>query len=123
MMELAASDSQARSNIVALQRGLRELGWLEDSNLGIDYRWAPDDPVLLWKFAKELVELRPDLIVAHSSPVVTTLLGQTRSIPIVFAAISDPIGEGPGATEPNNSVAQACAGVLTKLLDARGSKK
>jgi putative tryptophan/tyrosine transport system substrate-binding protein len=94
LMELAASASQARSNIVALQRGLRELGWLEGSNLGIDYRWAPDDPVLLWKFAKELVELRPDLIVAHSSPVVTTLLGQTRSIPIVFAAISDPIGEG-----------------------------
>jgi ABC transporter substrate binding protein len=48
----------------------------------------------VWKFAKELVELRPDLIVAHSSPVVTTLLGQTRSIPIVFASISDPIGEG-----------------------------
>jgi putative ABC transport system substrate-binding protein len=94
LMELAASDSQARSNIAALQRGLRELGWLDGSNLRIDYRWAPDDPVLLWKFAKELVELRPDLIVAHSSPVVTTLLGQTRSIPIVFASISDPIGEG-----------------------------
>jgi putative ABC transport system substrate-binding protein len=60
----------------------------------IDYRWAPDDPVLVWKFAKQLVELRPDLIVANSSPVVTTLLGQTRSIPIVFASLSDPVGEG-----------------------------
>ena len=94
LMELAASDSQARSNIAALQRGLRGLGWLEGSNLGIEYRWAPDDPVLVWKFAKELVELRCDVIVAHSSPVVATLLGQTRNIPIVFVSISDPIGEG-----------------------------
>jgi putative tryptophan/tyrosine transport system substrate-binding protein len=94
LMELAASDPQARSNVAALQRSLHELGWLEGSNLGIDYRWAPDDPVLVWKFAKELVELRPDVIVAHSSPVVATLLGQTRNIPIVFVSISDPIGEG-----------------------------
>src|SRR6266513_1394835 len=80
LMELAESDSQARSNIAALQRGLHKLGWLEGSTLGVDYRWAPDDAVLVWKFAKELVELRPDVIVASSSPVVTTLLGQTRKI-------------------------------------------
>jgi putative ABC transport system substrate-binding protein len=54
----------------------------------------PDDPALLWKFAKELIELQPEVIVAHSSPVVATLLGQTRTIPIVFVSISDPIGEG-----------------------------
>ena len=60
LMEIAATDPQARSNIAALQRGLRQLGWLEGNNLAIDYRWAPDDPVLVWKFAKELVELRPD---------------------------------------------------------------
>jgi putative ABC transport system substrate-binding protein len=94
LMELAASDLQARSNVAALQRGLHGLGWQEGSNLAIDYRWAPDDAVLVWKFAKELVELRPDIIVAHSSPVVATLLGQTRNIPIVFVSISDPIGEG-----------------------------
>src|SRR5262245_52677952 len=69
-------------------------GWLEGSNLAIDYRWAPDDPVLVWKFARELVELRPDVIIARSSPVMATLLGQTRNIPIVFVSISDPIGEG-----------------------------
>ena len=111
LMELAASDSQARSNIAALQRGLRGLGWLEGSNLGIEYRWAPDDPVLVWKFAKELVELRPDVIVAHSSPVVATLLGQTRNIPIVFVSISDPVGEGfvassrvPAVTSPDSPI-------------------
>jgi putative tryptophan/tyrosine transport system substrate-binding protein len=94
LMELAASDSQARSNVEALQRGLRKLGWSQGGNLAIDYRWAPDDAVLVWKFAKELVESRPDVIVAQSSPVVATLLGQTRDIPIVFVSISDPIGEG-----------------------------
>jgi putative ABC transport system substrate-binding protein len=94
LMELAASDPQARSNVAALERGLYKLGWSQGGNLGIDYRWAPDDAVLVWKFAKELVELRPNVIVAHSSPVVATLLGQTRDIPIVFVSISDPIGEG-----------------------------
>jgi putative tryptophan/tyrosine transport system substrate-binding protein len=94
LMELAADDPQARANIVAFQRGLHTLGWLEGSNLAVDYRWAPDDAVLVWKFAKELVQLRPELIVAGSSPVVATLLGETRSIPIVFVSISDPLGEG-----------------------------
>src|SRR5262245_37575276 len=94
LMELAASDPQARSNVAALQRGLYKLGWSQGGNLEIDYRWAPDDAVLVWKFAKELVDLRPDVIVAHSSPVVATLLGRTRDIPIVFVSISDPIGEG-----------------------------
>jgi putative ABC transport system substrate-binding protein len=94
LMELAASDPQARSNVTALQRGLYKLGWSQGANLVVDYRWAPDDAVLVWKFAKELVELRPDVIVAHSSPVVTTLLGQTRNTPIVFVSVSDPIGEG-----------------------------
>jgi len=45
-MELAADDPQARANIVAFQRGLHTLGWLEGSNLAVDYRWAPDDAVL-----------------------------------------------------------------------------
>src|SRR5262245_56846547 len=94
LMELAADEPQARSNVAALQRGLYKLGWSQGSNLRIDYRWAPDDPVLVWKFAKELVELQPEVIVAPSSPVVATLLGQTRNIPIVFVSISDPIGEG-----------------------------
>lgn len=94
LMELAADEPQARSNVAALQRGLFKLGWSPGSNLAIDYRWAPDDPVLVWKFAKEFVELQPEVIVAQSSPVVATLLGQTRNIPIVFVSISDPIGEG-----------------------------
>jgi putative ABC transport system substrate-binding protein len=60
----------------------------------------------VWKFAKELVELRPDVIVARSTPVVATLLGETRNIPIVFVSISDPIGEGfvAGFARPGGNV-------------------
>src|SRR6516162_5028278 len=94
LMDFAANDPQAQSNVEALQRGLYKLGWSQGGNLGIDYRWSRGDAVLVWKFAKELVELRPDVILAHSSPVVTTLLGETRNIPIVFVSISDPVGEG-----------------------------
>jgi putative ABC transport system substrate-binding protein len=93
LMELAETDSQARSNIAALQRGLRRLGWIEGRNLAFDYRGTANDPVRVWKCAKELVELRPDVIVTHSTLCVSTLLGQTRNIPIVFVSISDPVGE------------------------------
>ena len=111
LMELAASDLQARSNVEALQRGLHKLGWSQGGNLSIDYRWAPDDAVLVWRFAKELVESRPDVIVAHSSPVVATLLGQTRDIPIVFVSISDPsarasslASRAPAVTSPGSPI-------------------
>ena len=93
LMDSEANDPQAQSNVAALEQALSKLGWYRGGNLGIDYRWSGGDAVLVWKFAKELVELRPDAIVAHSSPVVTTLLGETRNIPIVFVSISDPVGE------------------------------
>jgi putative ABC transport system substrate-binding protein len=93
-MDSAANDPQAQSNVAALEQALSKLGWSRGGNLGIDYRWSGGDAVLVWKFAKELVELRPDAIVADSSPAVTTLLGETRNIPIVFVSISDPVGEG-----------------------------
>jgi putative tryptophan/tyrosine transport system substrate-binding protein len=94
LMDFAASDPQAQSNVEALQRALNKLGWSQGGNVKLDYRWTGGDAVLVWKFAKELVELQPEVIIANSSPVVTTLLGQTRNIPIVFVSISDPVGEG-----------------------------
>jgi putative ABC transport system substrate-binding protein len=94
LSELSNGDPQALSNIAALERGLRKLGWWQGDNLRIDYRLASEDPVLVWKFAKELVESKPELIIAHSSPVVSTLRGETRDIPIIFVTISDPVGEG-----------------------------
>src|SRR5262249_60611117 len=69
LSELSKGDPQALSNIAALERGLRKLGWRQGDNLSIDYRLASDDPVLVWQFAKELVGSRPEAIIAHSSPV------------------------------------------------------
>jgi putative ABC transport system substrate-binding protein len=124
LSELSDRDPQARSNVVAFEKGLHKLGWSQGNNLGIDYRWASDDPVLVWKFAKELVKSRPELIVAHSSPVVSTLRGETRDIPIIFVSISDPIGEGFVASFPHpggnitgfTSVESAMTGKWVELL-------
>jgi hypothetical protein len=80
LMELAADDSQARSNVAALQRGLHRLGWSQGNNLQVDYRWAPTMPCLCGNSPRNWSSY---VIVAHSSPVVATLLGQTRIIPIV----------------------------------------
>src|SRR4051812_28746654 len=94
LMELAETDSQARSNVAALQRALRRLGWIDGRNLELKYRWTSNDPVLLWRFAKKIVELRPPVIVTHSTPGVLNLPGRTPSIPLLFLLIFDPLGEG-----------------------------
>ena len=74
-------------------RQLQELGWAEGRNLRIDYRWAAGDAERMQVFAKELVALQPHVIFARSTPVTAALLKQTRTIPIVFTVVSDPVGE------------------------------
>ena len=74
--------------------GLQKLGWVEGRNIRIDTRWAAGDTELMQRFAKELVALQPDLMLSHLTPTTTALLQQTRTIPIVFALVADPIGSG-----------------------------
>jgi putative ABC transport system substrate-binding protein len=73
---------------------LKMLGWAEGHNLRTDVRWGAGDNNKFQSFARELVNLRPDAIVGHSTPVVTALVQETRTIPIVFINVSDPIGSG-----------------------------
>jgi putative ABC transport system substrate-binding protein len=95
LMGLAESDAQAQARVAAFRTGLRTLGWEEGRNVRIDVRGAKtSDAAELQRFAKELVALRPDLILSHNTPTTATLLRQTRTIPIVFAVVSDPIGSG-----------------------------
>jgi putative ABC transport system substrate-binding protein len=76
-------------------RGLQQLGWTEGRDIWIDKRWAtPADAETMQRFAKELAALKPDLIHSHTTPTTAALLQQTRSIPIIFTVVSDPVGSG-----------------------------
>jgi ABC-type uncharacterized transport system substrate-binding protein len=91
---LPESDPEARTTVALFRQGMDALGWAEGGNVRIDYRFAAGDTQRIQAFAKELVELRPDLIVARSSPVVAVLLKQTRTVPIVFLQVVDPVRQG-----------------------------
>jgi putative tryptophan/tyrosine transport system substrate-binding protein len=101
LMAFAESDREGQALVAAFREGLQKLGWAEGRNIRIDYRWAtPGDAESRQRFAKELVALQPDLILSHSTPNTATLLQQTRTIPIVFAQVADPVGSGFVASFP-----------------------
>jgi putative ABC transport system substrate-binding protein len=89
-----ADDAEAQGRSMAFEQGLEREGWSLGQDLRIEYRHAEGDSARMEAFAKELVELKPDCIVGHSTPVVTALMHATRTIPIVFVSVSDPIGSG-----------------------------
>jgi putative ABC transport system substrate-binding protein len=89
-----ANDQEGQSRVRSLETGLQDLGWWNGRNLQIEYRWAEGDLDRMRAFAKELVGLVPELIVAGNTPVVAALMQQTRTIPIVFVMVSDPVGSG-----------------------------
>ncbi len=94
LMGLAEGDSESQPRVKALQQGLRALGWEEGRNIQIEYRWAASDPARMRTFAKELVEQQCDVILGHTTPVIAALLRESRTIPIVFVQVSDPVGSG-----------------------------
>lgn len=94
LMSIAASEPGAQARVASFRKGLQELGWAEGRNIRFDIRWASFDEALMQRFAKELVALQPDLILSHNTPTTAALLQQTRTIPIVFAVVSDPVGSG-----------------------------
>jgi putative ABC transport system substrate-binding protein len=96
----AESDQEGQSSIAALREELRKLGWMEGRNIEIDIRWAAADLELMKRYAKELVTLQPDLILTSSTPAAAAMLQQTRTIPIVFVIVADPVGSGFVASLP-----------------------
>src|SRR3954471_4140819 len=97
----AEGDQQGQAFVTAFRDELRKLGWTEGGNVRIDTRWATaDDAEARQRFGRELVALQPNLILSHGTPTTATLLQLTRTIPIVFAAVSDPIGSGFVASFP-----------------------
>src|SRR5262249_33944079 len=89
-----ANDAEAKVRIEAFEKGLGSEGWSLGQNLRIEYRYAEGDSARIQALAQELVELKPDCVLAQSTPVTEALMRATRTIPIVFVAVSDPIGSG-----------------------------
>src|SRR5215472_7269815 len=89
-----ANDAEAKARTEAFQQGLERAGWSVGQNLRIEYRYAEGDSARMQALAQELVELKPDCILAQSTPAADALMRATRTIPIVFVAVSDPIGSG-----------------------------
>jgi putative tryptophan/tyrosine transport system substrate-binding protein len=94
LMGSVESDPESAPRVSAFERGLSDLGWTSGRNALIDYRWGAGDPPLMQALAKELVALKPDVLVASTTPVAMALARETGTIPIVFVIVSDPIGSG-----------------------------
>ena len=104
LMGYAESDREGQAWVAAFREGLQKLGWAEGRNIRIDIRWATaGDAASIHRFAQELVALQPDLILAQSTPITAALLQQTRTIPLVFALVADPVGSGFVASLPRPS--------------------
>src|SRR6516165_9000285 len=94
LMNLAADDPAGRVRLAAFLQGLQQLGWTDGRNVRIDARWAAGDPDHFRKYTAELVALGPDVILATVTPAVTALQRVTRTVPIVFVLVIDPVGSG-----------------------------
>jgi ABC-type uncharacterized transport system substrate-binding protein len=92
------SDPESQARIAAFQQELESLGWRDGHNIQIDYRWANGDAERFRAFAAELVAARPDVLLGHASPGAEALARATRTTPIIFAVVSDPVGSGLAAS-------------------------
>ena len=94
LMNLAADDAEGQARIAAFVQALQRLGWSDGRNLRIDHRWAAGDTGRFHRYAEELLALAPDVILAAATPSVQALQQATRTVPIVFAIVADPVGAG-----------------------------
>ena len=94
LMNRAPDDAEGQARLKALVQGLQQLGWVEGRNVRMDVRWTAGIADRLHRYAAELVALMPDVILADGAVGVSALQGATRSVPIIFAAVPDPVGAG-----------------------------
>jgi len=120
----AAHDTEGQNRVTAFAQALQQLGWSVGQNIRLLYRWGDGTSATMQKYAAELVALRPDVILADSSAAVAPLLQATRTIPIAFAIVADPVGAGyvetlarPGGNATGfTPLEYAVAGKLLELL-------
>src|SRR5665811_522478 len=94
LMSLAADDPESLARQTNFLQRLQELGWTDGRNIRIDYRWAAGDADRFRRYAAELVALTPDVILANGGAAAAPLLQATRTVPIVFVLVPDPVGAG-----------------------------
>src|SRR3974390_1625128 len=94
VMALAANDLEAQAFVAAFLQGLQELGWSVGHNVIVDIRWSAGNNADARKYATELVALAPDVILANGSAAVSPLFQETRTVPIVFTTVVDPVDAG-----------------------------
>jgi putative ABC transport system substrate-binding protein len=106
LMPFAEGDPEVHPRVAAFQQGLQELGWIDARNVRIDYRFAAGDAGRFRKFADELLALVPDVVLAPSTPSVVALQQATRTVPIIFVGVTDPVGAGivEGLARPGGNV-------------------
>jgi putative ABC transport system substrate-binding protein len=93
VVNTTADDPESQTSVAAFKQALQQLGWSEGRNLQVDYRGAAGNAERMQALAKELVSVQPHVILTRSTPVTAAFLKQTRTIPIVFTVVSDPVGE------------------------------
>jgi putative ABC transport system substrate-binding protein len=93
-MDLSEQDPEGQTRVAAFRKGLQDLGWTEGRNVKFDIRWTAGDPVRMRRYAAELVGLAPEVIMNGGLPTLVAMQQETRTIPIVFAQVLDPVGAG-----------------------------
>jgi putative tryptophan/tyrosine transport system substrate-binding protein len=94
LMTLSEDDPEGRERMEAFLQSLQQLGWSDGRNVKIDYRWRANDAERVRRYAAELVALAPDVILTADSQSVAALQQATRTVPIVFGNVIDPVGAG-----------------------------
>ena len=93
-MDLSEEDPEGQARVAAFRKGLQDLGWMEGRNVRFDTRWTGGDPARMRRLAAEIVGLTPEVIMNGGLPTLVAMQQETRTIPIVFAQVLDPVGAG-----------------------------
>src|SRR5215470_4238048 len=122
LLSLEESDPEGKAQLSGFTQGLAELEWIEGRNLRMEVRWGGGDVDRIRTFAKDLVALQPDVIVAQGTPVTAALQRETRTIPIVFVVVTDPVGDGfvAGLPHPGGNITgflTSESAITAKMLD------
>src|SRR5215831_9683760 len=106
LLGLAEKDTETSARLKAFRLGMRDVGWIEGQNVQIEYRFAGANLESINQHIAELIRLAPDVIVANSTPVMAVLRPATTTIPVVFAVVNDPVGQGfiSNLTRPGGNV-------------------